>query len=312
MFDRFTDRSRKVMSFSRQNAERLNHDYIGTEHMLLGLVEEGSGVAANVLENLDIDLVKVRLEVEHLVKPGTDVLTMGQLPFTPRAKKVLEFAIDEAREMEHNYVGTEHLLLGLLREQDGLAAQVLMNLGLKLEDVRNEVMEFLGSPTKRRVPADAVKARQPYRFSDSALRALVQARDQAVTRGHGEITPEHLRAAMCSSPSGLRAWQAIQADVDKTLGADPRVQPPVGYPPGSSALWKVIESAVDEARTLEHREVTAEHFVLGMLRTGGTTGQVLKVHGLEIEQTRERVKDLRARLQFAQEEILRILRAKGL
>src|SRR5207248_4161975 len=103
----------------------------------------------NVLENLDVDLEKVRLEVEKLVKPAPDVVTMGQLPFTPRAKKVLEFAIDEARALDHNYVGTEHLLLGLLREQEGLAAQVLMNLGLKLEDVRNEVMEFLGAETQQ-------------------------------------------------------------------------------------------------------------------------------------------------------------------
>ena len=154
MFDRFTDRARKVMSFARQEAERFNHDYIGTEHVLLGLVKEGSGVAANVLENLDVDLEKVRLEVEKLVKPAPDVVTMGQLPFTPRAKKVLEFAIDEARALDHNYVGTEHLLLGLLREQEGLAAQVLVNLGLKLEDVRNEVMEFLGAETQQNKEAE--------------------------------------------------------------------------------------------------------------------------------------------------------------
>ncbi|MBE7465601.1 MAG: ATP-dependent Clp protease ATP-binding subunit [Planctomycetes bacterium] len=149
MFDRFTDRARKVMSLARQEAERLNHDYIGTEHILLGLVKEGSGVAASVLENLSVDLDKVRMEVEKLVKPAPDVVTMGQLPFTPRAKKVLEYAMDEARALDHNYVGTEHLLLGLLREQEGLAAQVLMNLSLKLEDVRNEVLEFLGASDGR-------------------------------------------------------------------------------------------------------------------------------------------------------------------
>ena len=161
MFDRFTDRARKVMSFARQEAERFNHDYIGTEHVLLGLVKEGSGVAANVLENLDVDLEKVRLEVEKLVKPAPDVVTMGQLPFTPRAKKVLEFAIDEARALDHNYVGTEHLLLGLLREQEGLAAQVLMNLGLKLEDVRNEVMEFLGAETQQGKDAEPQGSAEP-------------------------------------------------------------------------------------------------------------------------------------------------------
>jgi ATP-dependent Clp protease ATP-binding subunit ClpC len=145
MFERFTDRARKVMALANQEAQRFNHEYIGTEHILLGLVKEGSGVGANVLKNLDVDLRKVRLEVEKLVKSGPDMVTMGKLPQTPRAKKVIEYAIEEARNLNHNYVGTEHLLLGLLREHDGVAAQVLMNLGLKLEDVREEVLNLLGA-----------------------------------------------------------------------------------------------------------------------------------------------------------------------
>jgi ATP-dependent Clp protease ATP-binding subunit ClpC len=145
MFERLTDRARKVMALANQEAQRLNHEYIGTEHILLGLVKEGSGVGANVLKNLDIDLRKVRLEVEKLVKSGPEMVTMGKLPQTPRAKKVIEYAIEEARNLNHNYVGTEHLLLGLLREHDGVAAQVLMNLGLKLEEVREEVLNLLGA-----------------------------------------------------------------------------------------------------------------------------------------------------------------------
>src|SRR5207302_66915 len=140
----FTDRARKVMQLANQEAQRFNHEYIGTEHILLGLVKEGSGVAANVLKNLDIDLRKIRLEVEKIVQSGPDMVTMGKLPQTPRAKKVIEYSIEEARNLNHNYVGTEHLLLGLLREQEGVAAQVLMNLGLKLEDVREEVLNLLG------------------------------------------------------------------------------------------------------------------------------------------------------------------------
>ncbi len=145
MFERFTDRARKVMALANQEAQRFNHEYIGTEHVLLGLVKEGSGVGANVLKNLDVDLRKVRLEVEKLVKSGPEMVTMGKLPQTPRAKKVIEYAIEEARNLNHNYVGTEHLLLGLLREQDGVAAQVLMNLGLKLDEVREEVLNLLGA-----------------------------------------------------------------------------------------------------------------------------------------------------------------------
>ena len=144
MYERFTDRARKVMQLANQEAQRFNHEYIGTEHILLGLVKEGSGVAANVLKNLDVDLRKIRLEVEKIVQSGPDMVTMGKLPQTPRAKKVIDYAVEEARNLGHNYVGTEHLLLGLLREQEGVAAQVLMNLGLKLEDVREEVLNLLG------------------------------------------------------------------------------------------------------------------------------------------------------------------------
>jgi len=145
MFDRFTDRARKVMGLARQEAQRFNHDYIGTEHILLGLIQEGSGVAADVLKNLDVDPKRIRQEIEKLVSHGTTMVTMGQLPFTPRAKKVLELALEEASNLGHNYIGTEHLLLGLIREQEGIAAQVLQNLNVRLEDVREEVLELLGA-----------------------------------------------------------------------------------------------------------------------------------------------------------------------
>src|SRR5437660_9239986 len=144
MYERFTDRARKVMQLANQEAQRLNHEYIGTEHLLLGLVKEGSGVAANVLKNLDADLRKIRLEVEKLVQPGPDMVTPGKLPQTPRVKKVLDYAVEEARNLDHQHVGTEHLLLGLLREEEGVAAQALLNLGLRLEEVREEVLNLLG------------------------------------------------------------------------------------------------------------------------------------------------------------------------
>ena len=143
MYEKFTDRARKVMQLSNQEAQRFNHEYIGTEHVLLGLVKEGSGVAATVLRNLGIDLRKIRLEVEKLVQCGPDPNAIGNVPQTPRAKKVIEYAMLEARELRHGYVGTEHILLGLFREQEGVAAQVLMNLGLKLVEVRQEVLNLL-------------------------------------------------------------------------------------------------------------------------------------------------------------------------
>ena len=190
MFERFTDRARKVMALANQEAQRFNHEYIGTEHVLLGLVKEGGGVGANVLKNLDVDLRKVRLEVEKLVKSGPDMVTMGKLPQTPRAKKVIEYAIEEARSLNHNYVGTEHLLLGLLREQDGIAAQVLMNLNLKLEDVREEVLNLLGAGVENEepvLPGRPMRAQAGGKSKTPALDSF--GRDLTQLAKQGELDP---------------------------------------------------------------------------------------------------------------------------
>jgi ATP-dependent Clp protease ATP-binding subunit ClpC len=153
MQDRFTDRVRKVIYFARDEANRLQHDYIGTEHLLLGIVREGEGIAAKVLSKLDLDFEQIQQAVENMVKSSGGTLTIGEIPFTPRAKRVLELAIEEARLLGHNYVGTEHLLLGLIREGEGVAAQVLAELGVDRKRVREEVLKLLG-------PSTTVKARK--------------------------------------------------------------------------------------------------------------------------------------------------------
>jgi ATP-dependent Clp protease ATP-binding subunit ClpC len=141
----FTDRVRKVLAMAREEAVRLQHDYVGTEHILLGLIREGEGVAAAVLMNLNVDLDQVQERTEEQVRKGKAGATVGELPYTSRAKKVLEFAVAEAREMSHSYVGTEHLLLGLLREEKGVAAQVLESLGVTLEQAREQTLKLLGT-----------------------------------------------------------------------------------------------------------------------------------------------------------------------
>ncbi len=145
MFNRFTERARKVIVYAKEEARRFNHDYIGTEHLLLGLIREGEGVAAAVLQKLGLDLETIRLEVEKLVQAGPATQVVGDIPFTPRSKKALELSAEEARALGHNYIGTEHLLLGLVKEGEGMAYRVLLNLGLDLGKLRNEVMELLGS-----------------------------------------------------------------------------------------------------------------------------------------------------------------------
>src|SRR5687767_10806495 len=141
-FDKFTDRARKVLTLAQDEAQRFNHNYIGTEHLLLGLVREGEGVAARVLENMNVELAKVRTAVEFIIGRG-DRPVVGEVGLTPRAKRVIELAIDEARRLGHNYIGTEHLLLGLVREGEGIAAGVLESLGVNLDKVRHQVIHVL-------------------------------------------------------------------------------------------------------------------------------------------------------------------------
>src|SRR5512145_2615117 len=141
-FDKFTDRARKVLTLAQDEAQRFNHNYIGTEHLLLGLVREGEGVAAKVLANLGVDLNKVRSAVEFIIGRGDRTVT-GDIGLTPRAKKVIELSVDEARRLNHHYIGTEHLLLGLVREGEGIAAGVLESLGVSLDKVRNQVIYVL-------------------------------------------------------------------------------------------------------------------------------------------------------------------------
>jgi ATP-dependent Clp protease ATP-binding subunit ClpC len=149
MFERFTDRARRVVVLAQEEARMLNHNYIGTEHILLGLIHEGEGVAAKALESLNISLEAVRQQVEEIIGQGQAAPT-GHIPFTPRAKKVLELSLREALQLGHNYIGTEHILLGLIREGEGVAAQVLQKLGADLKRVRRTVIQELsGSPAVR-------------------------------------------------------------------------------------------------------------------------------------------------------------------
>jgi len=145
MFDRFTNRARQVIILARKEADRFNHNYIGTEHILLGLIRLGEGVAVNVLRRMGLDFETVRLEVEKAVGTGPEMKMIGEIPLTSRAKKVIEYAVSEAKNLQHSYIGTEHLLLGLLHEGEGVAARILKNLGINLGEVRAEILKELES-----------------------------------------------------------------------------------------------------------------------------------------------------------------------
>ncbi len=162
MHDKFTDRVRRVMFLAREEAARLHHDYIGTEHLLLGIVREGEGLAATIITNLGIDLDVIRRTIESMVPSSSGSVTIGEIPFTPRAKRVLELSVEEAKNLAHNYVGTEHLLLGLIREGEGIAARVLLEFGADFKRVKDEVVRLIGgSPRAQRGAKHEAKTESP-------------------------------------------------------------------------------------------------------------------------------------------------------
>jgi len=182
MFERFTDRARRVVVLAQEEALRLNHNYIGTEHVLLGLLREEEGVAARALVSLGISLDEVRLRVEEIIGRGQDPPS-GHVPFTPRSKKVLELSLREALTLGHNYIGTEHILLGLIREGEGVAAQILVQSGAQLSEVRNTVVRLIeGLPhgASERMPAEAVNV--SLADENRHLRALVDRLRAALAR----------------------------------------------------------------------------------------------------------------------------------
>ena len=191
MFEKFTERARRVMGFSRQEAQRLRSEFVGTEHMLLGILLEGEGVAAKVLKNVGIDYKRVRQQIEMLVPPpaGPEP-SLGQLPFSPRSRKAIELAAEASEVLGHDAIGTEHLLIGLIEEAEGIAAQVLSELGHGPDEVRRQVLEAIGSPD---TSAAAVR-KAPW--SDRTRSVVLEAVSEARAMKSPSVDPEHLLLAM--------------------------------------------------------------------------------------------------------------------
>jgi ATP-dependent Clp protease ATP-binding subunit ClpA len=257
VFERFTDRARRVVVLAQEEARLLNHDFIGTEHLLLGLIDEGEGVAAQALGALGVRLDAVRAKVEEVVGQGESTPS-GHIPFTPRAKKVLELSLREALQFGHKYIGTEHLLLGLLREGEGVAATVLVGLGADLESVRQKVIELLAGgqrpkSTKGRVAAQAVRAFELlrsgrrgdvapvgvegavlHRLTVTSCRVLLLAESEALRLGTTEVRPEHLLLGVVAEGEGDAATAlaalgidlvAVRARAEQVFGRRPLAGP---------------------------------------------------------------------------------------
>jgi ATP-dependent Clp protease ATP-binding subunit ClpC len=256
MFERFTDRARRVVVLAQEEARLLNHNYIGTEHILLGLIHEGEGVAAMALESLGISLQAVRREVEEIIGQGQRAPT-GHLPFTPRAKKVLELSLREATQLGHNYIGTEHILLGLIREGEGVAAQILVKRGADLSRVRQQVIQLLSGYVggKEAAPEPGARTRLVRMTVPEELREADQQLAQARREKEAAIDAEDFEQA-----AGLRdkerelARRAAELERAWTAGVD-------------------LEAVVRENENL-HREVERLRELLGrhgIEPDGGTT-----------------------------------------
>ena len=228
-FEKFTERARKVLSLAQEEAQRFNHNYIGTEHLLLGLVREEEGVAAKVLSNLDVDLVKVRSAVEFIIGRG-DRIVLGEIGLTPRAKRVIELAVDEARRLNHHYIGTEHLLLGMLREGEGIAAGVLESLGVDLEKVRSQTIQILNqgghdTSTTSRASAQRRPRPDPGQFTER-------------TRGDNRWPTLGQITLLCRDISATMAFytQHFDASAIRTLHAADSVEWELRLPGGGPVL----------------------------------------------------------------------------
>jgi ATP-dependent Clp protease ATP-binding subunit ClpA len=277
MFERFTDRARKVLALANQEAQRLRHEYIGTEHILLGLIEEGNGVGASVLRNLDVAFERIHKEVERLVRPGEVTAAVAKLPMTPRAHRALELAIEEARTLNHQNVGTEHLLLGLMQEQDGIAAQVLRNLGLKPEQVREETLLQLACEP------DAGPNAGPPRGSD--VIGGLSARSRNAKRALDTL---------------VAVVEVVRKDVLEALKAPAEPAGPnvsetriVTGLPVTPRLRRIVELACEEAAALKHDYLGTEHVLLGLLRDkDGVAAQIFRSLDVRPERVRDEVMKL--------------------
>jgi ATP-dependent Clp protease ATP-binding subunit ClpA len=307
-FDRFTERARKVLSLAQEEAQRFQHNYIGTEHLLLGLVREGEGVAGRVLESLGVELYKVRQAVEFIIGRG-DRIVLGEIGLTPRAKKVIELAVDEARRLNHHYIGTEHILLGLIREGDGIAAGVLRSLNINLEQARKAIITILSrlhdassqsmplaEATLDPSPATSPSSNRPDfgRFTERARKVLSLAQEEARRFQHNYVGTEHLLLGLVGEGEGVAAkvlenlgveLNKVRSAIEHIIGRGDRIMlGEIGLTPRAK---KVMELAIDEARRLNHQYVGTEHLLLGLVREGnGIAAGVLESLGVNLEKVR--------------------------
>lgn len=324
--ERFTQRTRRVLSLAQEAAERLQHRYIGTEHLLIGVMREEGGVAGRVMRDLGVDIRRVEELVERMTPEGQRGWT-GRLDLTPGTKKVLELAVDEARRLGHHYIGTEHLLLGLVRQSEGIAVDVLKRLNVKPEDVRRQVRRVLQeSPVQRtRSAPSATSIVIPHsgelaetqssaassfdsptssprmeRFTQKVQHVLALAQEEAERLQHSYIGTEHLLIGLIREDDTVarRTLEALGLDQHSITEAVERMILPGQRAPNTQLdlaadAKKTLELAVDEARRMGHHYIGTEHLLLGLTRIADSRGSdVLKRLNVSPEEVRRQTRKI--------------------
>lgn len=330
-FDHFDEQARKVLSLAQEEAQRFQHNYIGTEHLLLGLVRGGNDTTAGrVLYGLGVDLNMVRNSVETIIGRG-DRIVLGEIGLTPRAKKVIEFAVEEARQLQHDRVGTEHLLLGLIREGQGIAAGVLESLGVKLENARKAVLEAVKTgPVMPMTPiiqfassyARGEKGLEPGAssiqnaddlvpeptspeehgnfFTLRARRVLINAREEAQTYQCANVGTEHLLLALIREENGLAYHVLHNLGIEREriekatrfLITEEQLREPGENDGFTGDGYKALELAIEESHLLGQAPIGSEHLLLGLIRCEGMASGILITRGLTLEKARAETRRL--------------------
>lgn len=263
-FDKFDEQSRRVLQYAQEEAQRFQHNYIGTEHLLLGLIRDETNVAVTILRNLNVDPVKVRDAVEFIIGRG-DRIILGEIGLTPRSKKVIELTINEARRLNHHYIGTEHLLLGLVREGEGIAAGVLESLGVRLENVRTETLRTLSPKTQTPLTeTTSTQPKQPLNETTSA-----QPERPPNTPSRTTVEPVKPRTPVIVQTKSLRLY---------------------GNYPFTEQSHAILTHASEEALRFSHNYIGTEHLLLSMAREDeGVAGAVLHNLGVDLNRVRKAV-----------------------
>jgi predicted dehydrogenase len=318
----FTPRAQQALALARKEADRFNHNFVGTEHLFLGLIALNQGVAVNVLRKLGLELETVRMEIEKQIGTGPDQKMIGNIPYTPRVKKVLALASKESRNLNHTYVGTEHILLGLLLEGDGVAARVLKGLDIDIEQTRREILKELDpnldeanenhgerKTANPEVPSQEVSttpvgadplAREELmnNFTPRAQQVLALARREADGFHHNSVGTEHLLLGLIALGQGVSVTvlarlgldlATVRAEVERQVasGSEQKMMGNIPYTPG---VKRVLIWASKEARNLSHTYIGTEHILLGLLKEGhDAVPQILKNLGVDAEKTRHEI-----------------------